>query len=69
MEKRCVNDPSDPAVAGEEGPGDATDDPENHTLCPVEFKMRIMVGMLNGIDYDDTVSGKTTRDDYVEGIQ
>lgn len=46
MEKRCP-DPPPPAPH----------DVEYHTMCVFEFKMRIMIGMLNGIEYDKTTSG------------
>lgn len=47
---------------------DATEDPLFKTLCPTEFKMRIMIGMLNGIEYDHTTTGSYALGDYIESI-
>lgn len=48
MEKRCIPPPEELAP----------EDLLSHSLCPNEFKMRIMIGILNGIEYDLTTSGK-----------
>lgn len=50
MEKRCK-----PTELEEEEEESLTSDPEFHTFCPIEFKMRILVGILNELDIDATL--------------
>jgi len=57
--ERCVTPPEE----------DPTIDPVFKTLCPTEFKMRIMIGMLNGIEYDATTTGEHDQSDYIESIE
>jgi len=59
MEKSCPDVPPQPST-------DKSVD--YHTMSVIEFKMRIMIGMLNGIEYDKTTTGASEEKDYVESL-